>query len=70
MRAKKKFQTGRVKEEPLKGRDRSTTQDAIIFLRHAERSVIDRLKSGALRRMDAAHLAAMQALAVLQGEGV
>lgn len=46
----------------------SLQKDAILYLRHAEADIQRRLKDGKLKKMDHAHLLAMLALAVLQGE--
>jgi hypothetical protein len=48
---------------------RKTTQkDAIVFLRQARDSVMSRIRNGSLKNPDSAHLLAMQALNILQGE--
>lgn len=47
---------------------KSLSRDAVVLLRMATKSAIDRLKDGSLRRLDQSHLLAMQALATIEGE--
>lgn len=56
------------KPDPVRGRDRDATRDAIVFLRHMRKSVVDRIRDGSLSEPDPAHLYGLQALNILEGK--
>lgn len=47
---------------------KTNQKDAIVFLRQARDSVVARIRNGDLKAPDNAHLLAMQALNILQGD--
>lgn len=57
-----------IPETEAPARRGQTTRDAIVFLKQAEASIMERIRAGTIRRPDNAHLLAMQALNILQGD--
>ncbi len=62
---KRFYRSGAANVEP---ETKTTQKDAIVFLRQARDSVMARIRNGSLKNPDSAHLLAMQALNILQGE--
>jgi hypothetical protein len=53
---------------PTKGKAAPTSRDALVYLTHAERAIIAKIKGGRMKKMVKQDLMVLMALSALRGE--